>query len=137
MTGEAGMQEHVRSLGIGDHVLFTGFVADEHLPVIYSAARAFVFPSLYEGFGLPPLEAMACGCPTIVSRAASLPEVCGDAALYVDPHDSRDIAGRLREITDCPQKAQKLVERGFHQVRRFSWEDTVRGIAAVLEELRH
>ncbi len=137
MTGEAGMEEHVRSLGIGDHVLFTGFVADEHLPVIYSAARAFVFPSLYEGFGLPPLEAMACGCPTIVSRAASLPEVCGDAALYVDPHDSRDIAGRLREITDCPQTAQKLVERGFHQVRRFSWEDTVRGIAAVLEELRH
>ena len=79
----------LRELGLEDRLLFTGYVPDEDLPAIYSAADLFVFPSLYEGFGLPVLEAMACGTPVVCSNASNLPEMAGDAALLVDPTDVR------------------------------------------------
>lgn len=135
MTGVAEMEPLVRSLGVAEDVRFTGFVADEDLPVLYSAAKAFVFPSLYEGFGLPPLEAMACGCPVIASDAASLPEVCGDAAFYVNPYDIHDIAAGLHELADHPELAADLVRRGFRQVGRFSWEEAASSIAMMIGQV--
>lgn len=132
MTGVMGLDALIRSLGIEDSVHFTGFVEDEDLPVLYSAAACFVFPSLYEGFGLPPLEAMACGCPVIASDAASIPEVCGPGALYADPRNSGDLAARLRELLGNPALAAEMTERGLRRVRRFSWEKAADGIAGLL-----
>ncbi|MEO0855017.1 MAG: glycosyltransferase family 1 protein, partial [Cyanobacteria bacterium J06648_11] len=81
---------------LSDRVKYVGYVSDAQLRALYENARGFIYPSFYEGFGLPPLEAMSCGCPVIVSQAASLPEVCGDAALYCDPHDPGDIADKMQ-----------------------------------------
>ena len=129
MTGDKGLDAFVQSLGIEESVYFTGFVEDEDLPVLYSTAGCFVFPSLYEGFGLPPLEAMACGCPVIASNAASIPEVCGSGALYADPRDSEDLAARLRELLEDPHLAEEMTERGLRRVRDFSWDKTAEEIA--------
>ena len=104
---------------LGPHVHFTGYVADGDLSALYSGAAAFVFPSLYEGFGLPPLEAMACGVPVIASNVASLPEAVGDAALLVDPTDVAALAAALtRLLTSAPLQAE-LRARGFGQAARF------------------
>ncbi|MEO7144041.1 MAG: glycosyltransferase family 1 protein, partial [Bryobacteraceae bacterium] len=111
-------------------VRFLGFVPIETLRVFYGAASAFVFPSLYEGFGLPPLEAMACGTPVVTSPVSSLPEVVGEAAMIVNPENVFDIARGMREVLLNDALRQTLVERGFEQVRRFSWE---RSAAEVLE----
>ena len=93
-------------LNLSDHVHFTGYVADADLPALYSAAELFVFPSLYEGFGLPPLEAMACGVPAVTSNASSLPEVVGDAALTVDPYAVDDLTAAVeRALTDRALRA--------------------------------
>ncbi len=111
----------VDRLGLRERVLFPGFVADADLPALYSAAALFVYPSLYEGFGLPVLEAMACGTPAVVSNASSLPEVAGDAALLVDPHDEAGLAQALEQaLTDEGLRA-RLAARGLEQARRFTW----------------
>jgi glycosyltransferase involved in cell wall biosynthesis len=102
-----------------------GHVSDEELRYLYSGARCFVFPSLYEGFGLGPLEAMTCGCPVIASNAASLPEVCGDAALYVDPYDINDIRGKIETLISDPQLRAKLSEAGKERAKLFSMENYV------------
>jgi glycosyltransferase involved in cell wall biosynthesis len=109
----------------------TGYVSDGELRALYENARCFVFPSLYEGFGLPPLEAMHCGCPVIVSRRASLPEVCGDGALYCDPADPRDIAEQIRRVVTSPALSAELREAGLARARTFSWHKA----AACLDEL--
>ncbi len=101
---------------------YLGHVARERLVELVQAARVFVYPSLYEGFGLPPAEAMACGVPTIVSNRSSLPEVVGDAGLLVDPDDAADLARGLSSLFDSPGLAQRLGERGVERSRRFSWE---------------
>jgi len=111
----------VERLGLHDSVLFPGFVADADLPALYSAAALFVYPSLYEGFGLPVLEAMACGTPTVVSNASSLPEVAGDAALLVDPHDEAALAQALEQALSDDGLRARLVAQGFEQARRFTW----------------
>lgn len=100
---------------------FLGEVKDEDLPLFYQTATALVFPSLYEGFGLPPLEAMASGCPAIVSRCASMPEICGDAAHYIDPFDAEDLAHAMRDIEKL---RKKLIERGKRRAAQFSWSKT-------------
>lgn len=133
MTGVEGLDELMDDLGIEDHTYFTGFVPEEDLPVLYSAARAFVFPSIYEGFGLPPLEAMACGCPVIASDVASLPEVCGDAALYANPYDARDMAAKLQELASSASLAERLVGAGFRRVEQFSWNQAAASIGSWLE----
>ncbi len=135
LTGVEGLDNLMDSLGLGSSVCFTGFVADEDLPILYSAARAFVFPSLYEGFGLPPLEAMACGCPVIASDAASLPEVCGEAALYVNPYDIQDMAAKLQNLASSAQLADRLVNDGFRRVKNFSWDMAAASIGNRLENL--
>ncbi|MEO8029068.1 MAG: glycosyltransferase family 1 protein [Bryobacteraceae bacterium] len=107
-------------------VRFLGFVPLETLRIFYGQAEAFVFPSLYEGFGLPPLEAMACGTPVVTSNVSSLPEVVGDAAMMVNPEKVFDIARGIREVLLDPALRADLVERGRDQLRRFSWENTAR-----------
>jgi glycosyltransferase involved in cell wall biosynthesis len=120
-------------LGLAGRVIFPGYVADVHLSALYCAALACLFPSLYEGFGLPVLEAQACGAPVMTSNHSALPEVAGDAALLVDPHDVDAIAEAMyRLVTDDALRAE-LVRRGFENVKRFSWEKCARETLAVLE----
>jgi glycosyltransferase involved in cell wall biosynthesis len=111
-------------------VRFFGFVPDRTLAALYRMAAVFAFPSLYEGFGLPPLEAMACGTPVVTSRLSSLPEVVGDAAVLVDPYSPEDIARGLEAVLDDPALAADLVARGLERARLFSWERSVRAIHA-------
>ncbi len=124
----------VGELGLEDRVHFLGYVPDGDLPALLSAAECFVMPSLYEGFGLPVLEAMACGTPVVCSDASSLPEAAGDAALYFSPHDTDGMAEAMaRMLTDTGLR-QTLVERGYAHVRRFSWERTSSQVLDVLVE---
>jgi glycosyltransferase involved in cell wall biosynthesis len=103
-----------------------GRIAGDDLPILLSGASAFVFPSFYEGFGLPPLEAMACGVPAIVSNRSSLPEVVGDAALLFDPANSGDLAGRLIELLNSPAMQNLYRERGLMRAASFQWEISAR-----------
>ncbi|MGH2612627.1 MAG: glycosyltransferase family 4 protein [Rhabdochlamydiaceae bacterium] len=105
-------------------VLQLGNIEQSHLPIIYQLAKGFILPSLYEGFGLPPLESMMMQCPTIVSKAASLPEVCQEASLYVDPYDVHDIAQKICELIENPTLRQTLVDKGLDHIKHFSWEKT-------------
>jgi glycosyltransferase involved in cell wall biosynthesis len=128
--------EKVRALGLDDDITFTGYVDDNDLPALFSAADAFVFPSLYEGFGFPPLEAMACGVPVVCSNASSLPEVCGDAALLVPPTDVGALAEAMRRVLADPPLREALRERGLRQAARFRWEETARKTLAIYREAR-
>lgn len=118
-----------------DTVKYMGYVNDSQLRTLYEHAACFIFPSFYEGFGLPPLEAMTCGCPVIVSHAASLPEVCGDAALYCDPGNPADIADKIRLIMSDPQLRATMRQKGLERAERFTWEkcaaetfDVIKGV---------
>jgi glycosyltransferase involved in cell wall biosynthesis len=115
-------------------VVVTGFVSDDELVRLYGAAACFVYPSLYEGFGLPPLEAMACGAPVVTSDTASLPEVVGDAGLLVDPHDVDALAAAIASVLEDPARAADLRERGLERSRRFSWERTAQATADVYRD---
>jgi glycosyltransferase involved in cell wall biosynthesis len=117
------------------HVRFLGFVPDATLAVLYRLASVFVFPSLYEGFGLPPLEAMAAGTPVVTSNISSLPEVVGDAALLIDPMDANAIAEAMGRILNDPALRADLVRRGRERVKAFSWERSVARIRQVYGEL--
>jgi glycosyltransferase involved in cell wall biosynthesis len=116
-------------------VRFLGFVPFNTLRVFYATASAFVFPSLYEGFGLPPLEAMACGTPVVTSNVSSLPEVVGDAALLVNPENVFEIARGIREVLTNPQLRSELIQKGFRQIRKFSWEQTAREVLEVYRQI--
>lgn len=116
----------IAELGLQDAVCFPGYVADEDLPALYSLADLFVFPSLYEGFGLPVLEAMACGTPVVASAVSSLPEVAGDAALLVDPLDTRALADAMRQALEDTGLRAEMVEKGLPQARRFTWSESAR-----------
>lgn len=116
------LEQIVKESPVRQDIIFTGFVSQGAKNALYKNASAFVFPSLYEGFGIPPLEAMEMGCPVVCSNAASLPEVVGDAACLVNPTDTEDIAqGIYRVLTDDSYK-QKLIENGYVQKEKFSWE---------------
>jgi glycosyltransferase involved in cell wall biosynthesis len=125
----------VQQAGLEGRVVFPGYVDDADLPALYSAATVFVYPSLYEGFGLPPLEAMACGTPVISSDAASLPEVVGDAALLVDPTDSTALAQALRAVLTQPSLQADLRGRGLDQAALFSWERCAAQTLAVYRQV--
>lgn len=127
--------DSVRELGLDRGVLFPGFVDDEDLPALYTLADLFVFPSLYEGFGLPVLEAMACGTPVICSDASSLPEVAGDAALLVDPLDVEGWTQAMGQALNDEQLRRRLVARGLAQARRFSWERAAREVQRLCRSL--
>ncbi len=108
--------------GLANRVHFVGHVSESELIALYRNARAFVFPSLYEGFGLPPLEAMSCGTPVVSSNASSLPEVCGDAALYFDPLSEDDMRRKLAMIVKDDGLHGELSKKGLENVKRFSWK---------------
>ncbi len=127
--------DRVRALGLEQRVRFLGFVPDTDLPALYSAAEAFAFPSLYEGFGLPPLEALACGAPTVVSNVSSLPEVVGDAALQVEPTDVDALASALScLLRDEPLRA-RLRAAGPVQASRFTWAAAAAQLREILYRL--
>ena len=121
--------------GLRGRVHFIGFVADDDLPALYSAAEAFAFPSLYEGFGLPILEAMACGTPVVAANTSSLPEVAGDAAELIDPTDTGALADALRRVLSDAARRETLRQRGFAQARRFSWQAAARQLRAIYQAL--
>jgi glycosyltransferase involved in cell wall biosynthesis len=128
ITRYGSLRRGVEAAGVRQDVRFFGFVPDRTLAGLYRLASVFVFPSLYEGFGLPPLEAMACGTPVVTSRISSLPEVAGDAALLVDPYSVEDIARGISKVLENPEVAANLVRRGHLRARRYSWERSVRAI---------
>jgi glycosyltransferase involved in cell wall biosynthesis len=127
ITGE-GLSHHVNvgqlvnELGLKDDVVLPGRVSDEMLPVLYRGAQMLVFPSLYEGFGLPPLEAMACGTPVVASRISSIPEILGEAAVYFDPYSVEDIAESINKILLEEGLKEKMVDLGLSQAKNFSWK---------------
>jgi glycosyltransferase involved in cell wall biosynthesis len=124
----------VHRLGLEGRVLFTGYVVSEDLPALYTGALAFVFPSLYEGFGMPVLEAMACGAPVVASNTSSLPEVAGDAALLVDPTDVAALSAALSRMAGDAALRCELRGRGLVQAARFSWDRCARETLAAMNE---
>ncbi len=110
---------------VGD-VIFADLVPEAELPAYYSGAEVFVLPSLYEGFGFPPLEAMACGCPVITSNTASLPEVVSDAGIMVNPYDTDSLAQAMRQVLTDAKLRDEMIRKGLEQSKRFSWEETAR-----------
>lgn len=120
------LQELVDSMGLGSSVVFTGYLSDRQLSQLLHQALAFVFPSLYEGFGIPVLEAMAAGVPVACSNAASLPEVAGDAALFFDPRSLDEMACQLMRLLSDADLRTSLIRSGRHNVQRFSWSETAK-----------
>jgi glycosyltransferase involved in cell wall biosynthesis len=117
------------------YVRFLGYMPEETLAVMYRLAGVFVFPSLYEGFGLPPLEAMASGTPVVTSNVSALPEVAGDAAILVDPLSPDAIADAIYRVLTDAELRQRLRERGIARARQFSWEASVRRVREIYGEV--
>jgi glycosyltransferase involved in cell wall biosynthesis len=126
----ASLRRRVEAARVRQDVRFFGFVPETTLAALYRMAEVFAFPSLYEGFGLPPLEAMACGTPVVTSNISSLPEVVGDAALLVDPYDVEDIASALERVLGDEELRSDLKARGRIRARLFSWDRSVRDLHA-------
>jgi glycosyltransferase involved in cell wall biosynthesis len=128
----------IKNLGLTDQVRFTGYVRDEELPFWYNAAKVLVFPSVYEGFGMPIIEAMACGTPVIAANSSSIPEAGGEAALYFEPYDVEKLTQQLAEIFENDNLLLNMRQSGFLQAQKFSWDragtETVRIYAQVLAD---
>ncbi|MBI5642821.1 MAG: glycosyltransferase family 4 protein [Deltaproteobacteria bacterium] len=120
------LEKSVNESGVKGDIIFTGYVPDEDLPAMYTLADLFAYPSLYEGFGLPPLEAFACGCPVIASNCSSIPEVVGDAGLLVDPLDIDGLSNAIHRVLGDDSERERLRDAGFKRARQFSWERTAR-----------
>ena len=121
--------------GYSDKITFTGFVPDEDLPAIYSAAAIFVYPSIFEGFGLPPIEAMQCGTPVITGNRTSLPEIVGDAGVMVDPYDVGSLTDAIERLLRDHELRAELSSRGLRRAKDFSWENTARDTLKVFERV--
>lgn len=117
------------------NIIYTGYIPEKDLAILYSMAELLVYPSFYEGFGLPPLEAMACGCPVIVSDRASLPEVCGDAAFYCEPNDPDSIAEAIQKILEDRDLRDALIKRAKNRIKFFKWEDTAKNLLKFFNEI--
>jgi glycosyltransferase involved in cell wall biosynthesis len=129
-----GLLRSTQELGLDGSVRFIGYVSDADLADLYSGALAFVYPSLYEGFGLPPLEAMTCGAPVIASRTSSLPEVVGEAGLLVDPLDIEDMAAAMVRVASDPALREEMRRAGRARARQFSWRECAGRTLTVLEK---
>jgi len=127
----------IQKLDIADTIVRTGFVSDEELLALYKQAAFLILPSFYEGFGYPVLEAMAAGTPVIASNTSSLPEVAGDAALLVDPYNVAEIADAMYQILTDTDLREKLIKKGYEQVKKFPWERCARKTLQVYEEVLH
>ncbi|OGG95245.1 MAG: hypothetical protein A2527_08725 [Candidatus Lambdaproteobacteria bacterium RIFOXYD2_FULL_50_16] len=126
LTGIPGLKEQVQDKKLKNKIIFTGYLPTDDLPAIYSAAQLFLFPSFYEGFGLPTLEAMACGTPVITSNCASIPEVVGDSALLVDPYNPEGMAQAILNLSEKTDLQEYYREKGLKHVKKFSWEKSAR-----------
>ncbi|OGF99778.1 hypothetical protein A2Y99_02345, partial [Candidatus Gottesmanbacteria bacterium RBG_13_37_7] len=125
----------VKQFGLESDVVFSGYTDPRDLPDLYRHALCLVNPSLYEGFGIPVVEAMACGCPVIVSRTSSLPEVAGQAGIYIDPGNVSDIAEKILSVIKMSNKERrKIIQKGLNQVEKFNWENCAQETLAVLKE---
>jgi glycosyltransferase involved in cell wall biosynthesis len=125
--------QEVDHLGLQSHVLLTGYVPNEDLPFIYNAADLFVFPSLYEGFGIPPLEAMASQVPVVASSATSIPEVVGNGAIMFDPYSIEDMVEKIDRVLDENFDRDSLLQKALDQAERFTWENSARKTLALFE----
>ncbi|MDD3245400.1 MAG: glycosyltransferase family 1 protein [Methanosarcina sp.] len=125
----------IDELNLQNDIIFTGYVDKTDLPALYNAAELFVSPSIYEGFGLPPLEAMACGCPVITSNTSSLPEVVGDAGIMVDPYDVDGLADSMYEVLTNDRLKNDMSKKGLNRAKMFSWEKCARETLKVYEEV--
>src|SRR2546429_9502287 len=125
----------IKHSGIGDRLRLTGYLDDEELRALYSTCRIFVYPSLYEGFGLPPLEAMACGAPVIAGRVAALQEVLGSAARLVDPLNVEVLARSMVELIENDEERRRLASNGPKHAAKFSWEETARRTLQVYRDV--
>ena len=123
----------MQELGIERDVIFTDYVADADVPLLMSGAKIFLFPSLYEGFGLPPLEAMACGTPVVTASTSSLPEVAGDAALLADPYSVREIAAAIARLEQDEALRQSLIQKGLERAAQFTWEKSAQIFYAAIK----
>jgi glycosyltransferase involved in cell wall biosynthesis len=121
--------------GLGEHIVFTGHVSEDDLLALYQSADVFAYPSLYEGFGLPVLEAMACGVPVVCSDRSSLPEAAGDAALLVDPTDESAIAAALARALDDDDLRREMVARGLRRAREFTWDRVARNFLSIYQDV--
>lgn len=134
---EKDWMKQLKDLGIENRVILTNFIPDEDLPIFYNLAEVLLFPSLYEGLGLPVLEAFACGCPVVTSNVSSLPEVGGDACLYVNPKSVQEIVQAMVEVLGNASLRVQMIKKGFAQVKKFSWthaaQQTLRVYQDVLE----
>ncbi len=128
-------ESFVKSSGISERLLFTGYLQDGELRALYSSCKTFIYPSVYEGFGLPPLEAMACGAPVIASRIAALQEVLGDAAILIDPLDADSLARAIVDLFESDQQRQDLRSAGLKHAAKFSWDLTARLTHEVYERV--
>ena len=139
MVGKAftsfSIVEKETELGIENYTINTGIVSKDELIDLYNLADVFVFPSLYEGFGIPPLEAMACGTPVIAANNSSIPEVVGDAAILFDARDVGDLSDKIRMLINDVEMRDKLKERGKIRSKIFSWEQTVDEVRTVIESV--
>lgn len=127
--------ETIDKLDLQNDVVFTGYVSDEDLPALYNAADLFVYPSIYEGFGLPPLEAMACGTPVITSNTSSLPEVVGDAGIMVDPCDVDGLTQTMCDVLTNDGLREDMIKKGLERAKMFTWEKCARETLKVYEEV--
>jgi glycosyltransferase involved in cell wall biosynthesis len=125
----------VEELKLENRVVFTGYAEEMDIPVLYSGATALTFPSLYEGFGFPPLEAMSCGCPVISSDTSSLPEVVGQAGILIPPKNEKIWAEKMVKVSKNEKIARELSEKGLIQAKKFSWEKTAKETVKVYEEV--
>lgn len=140
LAGSAGWENddvfaEIKSLGLTDDIIITDYVPDEDLPMLMSGAEVMVYPSLYEGFGLPPLEAMACGTPVITSNNSSLPEVIGDAGIMVDPEDVEGLAGAIESVLSDQGLRDEMRRKGLARAKQFSWEQAARETLKVYKDV--
>ena len=137
ITGDTMLHNFIQQdESLSSRVHFTGFVAEEDLPVLYNLAHLFVFPSYYEGFGLPPLEAMACGCPVLTSDRASMPEICGGAADYVSPDNVEAMAARIQRMLQLPYPArQRIIQSGQQRAQHFTWKESIQQHRQLIQKL--
>lgn len=125
----------LQAIDSNESIELLGRVSDEKLKELYSHALAFVFPSFYEGFGIPPLEAQACGCPVISSNVASLPEVCGDSVLYCSPYEISDIAEKIELLLNRKDIREELISKGYQNILRFNWHSSAQKLLKLTQNL--
>ena len=139
MTGwlQSGFFKDLESSDVNNNVIFTGYVSNDDLAPLYSGADLFVFPTLYEGFGLPVLEAMQCGCPVITSNNSSIPEVAGDSAIMIDPHNIDSLAEAMEKLLINNASKRELSKKGLRRAKQFSWDTSAKMLLSSLRSITH